>query len=292
VKDLEGRNVLLTGGSRGLGPYIGRALAQKGANVALTARTADALGAVAQELADLGVRTAAIPADISDPKGLEEMLGRARAEMQKIDILINNAGVEHLSPFAELSPDSVESMIQTNLVAPMLLTRLLLPEMLERGSGHVVSISSLGGKKGSPYSATYAATKAALIEWTSSIREEMRGTGVGASVICPGFVSESGMFAVQNRRAPRLMGETTPEAVATAVVRAIEGDIGEIIVNPGPVKLLLAANAISPAIGSWILRASGVYEFFRQGAEEWEAQTQRGGGEDEPPEPSDQETAT
>jgi short-subunit dehydrogenase len=286
MRDLRGRSALLTGGSRGLGPHIARALAREGVNVALTARTADALGAVAEEVAGLGVRTAAIPADVADPNALQEMVERARAEMQTIDILVNNAGVEQITPFAKLSPDSVESMIQINLIAPLLLTRLLLPEMAERGSGHIVTISSLGGKKGSPYSATYAATKAALIEWNSSIREEMRGTGVGASVICPGFVSEAGMFAVYGTRAPWIAGESTPEAVAAAVVRAIQGDVGEIIVNRGPVKLMMAVNAIHPGIMSWIFRASGLYDFYRRQAEENQAR----GDEDQPGSPDPRQT--
>lgn len=278
MRDLSGRSALLTGGSRGLGPHIARALAREGVNVALTARTADALGAVAEELAGLGVRTAVIPADVADPTVLPGLLERARSEMRAIDILVNNAGVEHIAGFTELSPQSIEGMIRINLIAPLLLARLLLPEMAERGSGHIVTLSSLGGKKGSPYSATYAATKAALIEWNSGIREEMRGTGVGASVICPGFVSEAGMFAVHGTRAPWVAGESTPEAVAAAVVRAIRDDVGEIIVNRGPVKLMMAVNALHPGIMSWIFRASGLYDFYRRRAEK-----NRERGDEDPP---------
>ena len=88
----------------------------------------------------------------------------------------------------------------------MVLTRLALPDMLTRGSGHGVTMSSLGGIKGYPY----AATKAGLIAWTGGIREELRNTGVSDSVICPGFVAEAGMFAVYNKRTPKIAGETTP----------------------------------------------------------------------------------
>jgi len=170
-----------------------------------------------------------------------------------------------------MSAQQIEQMVQTNLIAPLILSRLVLPEMIARGSGHVVMMSSLGGKKGSPYSATYAATKAGLIEWTSGVREELRGTGVSASVICPGFVSEAGMFAVYGKRAPRLSGESPPEKVADAVVHAIERDVPEIIVNPGPKRLLTITNAISPRAVSWLLRRFGVYEFYRQQAEDNQA---------------------
>jgi short-subunit dehydrogenase len=106
------------------------------------------------------------------------------------------------------------------------------------------------------YSATYGATKAALIEWTAGIREELRGTGVSSSVICPGFISGAGMFAAFGMRAPWIAGESKPELVAAAVIRAIRDDVGEIIVNPGPVWLMMVTDAISPATMTWVFRTS------------------------------------
>jgi short-subunit dehydrogenase len=243
-------------------------LAQEGVNVALTARTADALEATVQEVSALGVEAVAIPMDVTDETGRKSLLERARAAHGPIDILINNAGIEWICRYTDMSSEQIEHMVQTNLIAPLILSRLVLPDMIERGSGHIVMMSSLGGKKGSPYSATYAATKAGLIEWTSSVREELRGSGVSASVLCPGFVSDAGMFAVYGKRAPRLAGETSPEKVAAAVVHMIEHDIAEKIINPGPKRLLDITNAVSPTMVSWILRRFGVYEFYRQQAED------------------------
>jgi len=265
--DLAGKTALLTGASRGLGPYIARAFAERGVHLALTARTADALEATAREATEFGVRAIAIPEDVTDPSGRMRLLERA-GTLGPIDILINNAGIEWVCQYTNMSVEEIERMVQTNLVAPLILSRLVLPDMIARGSGHVVMMSSLGGKKGSPYSATYAATKAGLIEWTSGVREELRGTGVSASVICPGFVSEAGMFAEYGKRAPRLAGESTPEQVAVAVLRAVERDVAEITVNPGPKRLMEVANAISPGAVTWILRRFGVYEFYRQQAED------------------------
>jgi len=260
LKNLSGKNALLTGGSRGLGPYIGRALAREGVNMALTARSEADLRTVADELAQMGVKAKALPADITDAASRTQLLERVRDEFGGIDILINNAGIERLSLYTSLSPEFIETMIQTNLAAPLLLTRLLLPEMMRQGSGHVVTISSLGGKKGSPYTATYAATKAGLIKWTWGLRQELRETGVSASVICPGFVAEAGMFAVYKKRAPRIVGETTPEKVAEAVIRAIKEDVAETIVNPGPIRPMMVLDAIHPGIGTWLLRTFGVYK--------------------------------
>ncbi len=275
LKELSGKNALLTGGSRGLGPYIGRALARQGVNVALTARSEAELRAVAGELAARGVKAKAIPADVTDAASRTELLDEVRAEFAGIDILVNNAGIERLSLYTRLSPEFIETMIHTNLVAPLLLTRLLLPEMMRQGRGHIVTISSIGGKKGSPYTATYAGTKAGLIEWTRGLREELRHTGVSASVICPGFVSGAGMFAVYGKSAPRIAGETTPEEVADAVIRAIRKDVGEIIVNPGPIRPMMVLDAIHPGIGAWILRTFGVYDFYRRQAQENERQSER-----------------
>ncbi|MBW1763064.1 MAG: SDR family NAD(P)-dependent oxidoreductase [Deltaproteobacteria bacterium] len=253
MKDLRGKNAVLTGASRGLGPFIARALAQKGVNLALTARTADAVEATAKEATALGVNAIALPLDITEPAGRQRLLEGAVAANGPIDILINNAGIEWVCKYTTMSAEQIEQMIQTNLIAPLILSRLVLPEMIARGSGHVVMMSSLGGKKGSPYSATYAATK------------------VSASVICPGFVSDAGMFAEYGKSAPKIAGESTPEAVADAVVRSIEDDVGEIVVNPGPNRLLDVANAISPGAVSWVLRRFGVYEFYRQQAEDNQA---------------------
>ena len=276
MKNLSGKNALLTGGSRGLGPYIGRALAGEGVNVALTARSEADLQTVAGELATMGVKAKAIPADLTDAASRTKLLDQVRAELGRIDILINNAGIERLSLYTRLSPEFIETMIQTNLAAPLLLTRLLLPEMMRQGSGHIVTISSMGGKRGSPYSATYAATKAGLIEWTRGLREELRETGVSASVICPGFVAGAGMFAVYGKRAPRIVGETTPEKVADAVIRSIRKDAGETIVNAGPIRPMMVLDAIHPGIGAWILRTFGVYDFYRRQSEEDEGENTEG----------------
>lgn len=259
---IAGKTALLTGGSRGLGPFIGRALARQGVNLALTARSKDSLNSVAAELNGLGVRVIAVAADITDDESRKDLLKQVKTEFGRIDILVNNAGIEWVSRYTDLSPDFIQTMIQTNQIAPMVLTRLVLPDLLTRDSGHIVTISSLGGTKGSPYSATYAATKAGLIAWSSGIREELRGSGVSASVICPGFVAEAGMFAAYKKKAPKLLGATTPKKVADAVIRAIKKDIGRVIVNPGPVWPMQMLDAIHPAIGTWLLRNFGVYDWY------------------------------
>jgi short-subunit dehydrogenase len=268
MKTIRGAHALVTGGSRGLGPLIAHALAREGANLTITARSEAALREVAEALTTHSVRARAIPADVCDEADRRRLVEQAESALGPVDILVNNAGIEQIVPYVMLSQEQIETMIRTNLVAPLLLSRLVLEKMIERGRGHVVTISSLGGKKGSPYSATYAASKAGLIAWTNGLRAELEGTGVGASVICPGFVSEVGMFAERSQPAPRMLGSSTPEAVARAVLRAIQRDVGEIIVNPGPMRLMLAIEALSPGLARWVLRKSGVYDYYRKQAEE------------------------
>lgn len=263
MERFKGKNALLTGGSRGLGPFIARALAREGVNIFLTARTEADLKAVSRELSSGDIRVATGTCDITDAEARMILLKQFKAELGQIDILVNNAGMEWVSLYTNLAPEYIQTLLHTNLVGPMLLTRLVLPDMLNRGAGHIITMSSLGGIKGSPYSATYAATKAGLIAWTAGIREELRQTGVSASVICPGFVSEAGMFAVYDKKAPWLTGETTPKKVADAVVRAIKRDVGQIVVNPGPIWPMQMLEAIHPGIMTWVLRNFGVYDFYK-----------------------------
>ena len=270
MKELRGKNAIITGTSRGIGPYIGRALAREGVNLAVAARSAEELEAVANELAALGVRTVAIPTDVTDDAARRALVERAEAELGPIDILVNNAGMEQVSRFARQAPEVIVKIIETNLIGSMLLARQMLPGMLERRRGHIVNMASLAGKKGTGYIAVYSATKAALIEWTAALRTELEGSGVGASVICPGFVSEAGMFVGYGRPAPRLTGTVRPERVGSAVVRAIRNDLQEVLVSPSPIRPLLALNTLAPGLGNAVVKRMGVVGLFRGLAEERE----------------------
>jgi short-subunit dehydrogenase len=175
--------------------------------------------------------------------------------------------VEFTSIYHELSEENIYGMLRVNLEAPMILSKLVLPEMLERKRGHIVNISSLAGKSSPAFQEPYAATKAGLIAFTASLRATYRGSGVSASVIVPGFV-EAGIYArlkaVTGRSAPALLGACQPEWVAQAVIRAVQRDIPEIIVNPLPVRPLLALTALFPALGGWLSDKTGANEFFRK----------------------------
>jgi len=192
MKNLNDKVAILTGVSRGLGPYIARALAREGTNLVITARTAHRLGEVAQELAGTGVKVVIVPADMTKMADRSKIVDRAISEFGHVDILVNNAGVVHCAEFAEQDEGRISEMIDTNLKAPVLLTHALLPHMLKAGSGHIVNIGSLSGKRGLPNLSIYSASKAALMEWSGALRIELEGTGIDVSVLCPTYVSGAG----------------------------------------------------------------------------------------------------
>jgi short-subunit dehydrogenase len=262
MKELRGRNAVLTGGSRGIGPCIGRALAAEGVNIALAARSAVELSATARELSELGIRAVAIPTDVTDPLARRRLVQRAEAELGPIDILINDAGILEITDFARQTEEAIARIVAVNLVAPLLLTRLFLPRMLARRQGHIVTIAAIA--KGIPYEAAYSATKVGLVEWNNALRIELEGTGVSVSAVCPGYVSGAGGFSRLGARVPRLAGASPASEVAKAVVRAIRYDAQEILVWPGPARLLLTLNTISPALGNRIMRMMGITPLQRE----------------------------
>ncbi len=222
MSELRGRRALLTGASSGLGPYIARRLAAEGCRLVLSARRQAELERVAAELGDATV----IPADLSRP-GEPERLVEAAGD---VDILVANAGVPASGRLADFSVEQIDRALDVNLRAPIVMTRLVLTQMLQRGQGHIVLMASLAGKVPAPRSSVYNATKFALRGFGHALAAELKGSGVGVSVISPTFVGEAGMFAESGARVPvRLV---TPRDVAEAVVRAIRRERPEIVVAP------------------------------------------------------------
>jgi short-subunit dehydrogenase len=267
MKNVSGKTVLLTGASGGLGMFMARAFADAGAKLALVASPGAALDLVREECESRGAAAVSFAADLRDASQRHEAVERVRSQLGSIDVLVNNAGIEFTAPYHELSESDIEQVLAVNLDAPMVLTRLVLPEMLKSGQGHIVNISSLAGKSGPAYEETYAATKAALVAFTTSLRASYRSRGVSASVIVPGFV-EAGIYAklkeTSGCSAPAILGTSRPEKVADAVLRAIRQDRLEIIVNPMPVRPILALASLFPSLGEWLIEKMGTNDFFRR----------------------------
>ncbi|GEM_PF-72991 len=257
------RTVLLTGASRGIGTFIARALAKEKATIVGISRSQDKLEQVSAEVRALGGRWIGIPYDISRLEGLPLLVQQITQTAGSIDILINNAGVELYGKFQDYSTNDLQLVLTINLLSAMELCRLVLPTMLRQKRGHIVNVASLAGKKGVPYDSIYSASKAGLLMWGDSLRQELACTGVKVSTICPGYVSQCGMLADTGVPAPILAGTSTPSDVSNAVIRAIKQNQVEVIVNQdvmtvGTTKLLIAMCQLFPLIGDAVYRWIGV----------------------------------
>jgi short-subunit dehydrogenase len=267
MTDLKDKRVLLTGGSRGLGPVIAGALARRGAHLALAARSEAALQEVAATLRPSGVEVHVLPTDLADAGQREALVAATLKAFGRIDVLVHNAGLEFEGAYADVPWHDLRQLLEVNLVAPLHVTHLVLPAMLRRNAGHIVNIASTGAKSGAPYDATYCGGKAGLAEWARALRLEVEGTGVHVSTLYPGYVTDVGMFARYGLRAPRTIGSCTPDQVARAVVRAIERDEREVIVNSMPIRPALALAELFPDLGHWLMHRLGLVAFQRKKAE-------------------------
>jgi short-subunit dehydrogenase len=222
MPQLSGRTALVTGASSGLGPVIVRRLAKEGMRFVLSARRSAELEALAAEVGDARVVTA----DLTDPGETERLAVDAGA----IDVLIANAGLPANGVLVDLEVEHIDRALTVNLRSVIVLTRLLLPTMLARRSGHVVLMGSLAGRIPTAGSSLYNATKFGVRGFAHALRSELRGTGVGVSLISPTLVADVGMWAETEQRAP--IRTTTPARVAEACVRAIQRDAAEVTVAP------------------------------------------------------------
>lgn len=231
---LSDARVLITGASSGIGAATARAMAGTGARLVLAGRDRRRLDAVATAT---GGR--ALAGDIAT--GAADLAGRAGP----VDVLVSNAGAGWAGPTGATPAETIERLVAVNLTAPVLLARLLLPGMLERGRGHLVFVASIAGAVGVREEAVYSATKAGLIMFAEGLRRELRGVGV--SVVLPGVV-DTPFFDRRGvpyaRRRPR---PVPPERVAGAIVTAIERGRAESYV-PGWLRVPARMRGAAPGV--------------------------------------------
>lgn len=260
------RTAIVTGASRGVGVYIAKALAKEGMDLVLAARNVAGLDSVASEIKSLGVRAISIPTDILDLKALKKLVSTAEKELGAIDVLVNNAAVESSMFFHKEGPEVIEQIMDTNLTAPMLLTQLVLPGMIQKKRGHIINIASLVARIPLPYSIAYATSKAGLAHFTASLRAEYRGTGVRASTIMAGQFTDTGLSAQGLKNAgvikPNSVPTSPPEMAGQAVIRALKKDLSEIGI-PAPALMFTRI----PALGTLFLKGTGVIGMIKQIAE-------------------------
>ena len=223
--DPSGKTALLTGATGGLGRAIATALAERGATLVLSSRKEAELTELAASLPGSGHRVA-----VSDLGAAGAAVALAE-DAGQVDLLVANAGMPGTGLVEAYSADQLSTAIRVNLESPMQLARALVPAMRERGEGHLVFMASLAGKAAPPQSSVYSATKFGMRGFALSLREDLWDTGVGVSLVSPGFIRGAGMFHDSGAKDLGL-GTSTPEAVAAAVITAIERNRNEIEVAP------------------------------------------------------------
>jgi short-subunit dehydrogenase len=219
--------VLVTGASTGIGAAAARMFAAEGAKVVLAARGREALDALAAELRAAGHHAEAVPTDVGDMQALRGLVARAVDWGGRLDVLVNNAGVNHRGEIEHLTPEQLAQIVQVNLAAPIVLSRLCLPH-LQRSRGAIVNVASLAGRIPVVHEATYSATKFGLRAFTFALAEELRPAGVRVSVVSPGPV-DTGFIMEDLDHVPDLVFSqpmSTAEQIAGLVVEcAVDGRV-------------------------------------------------------------------
>jgi uncharacterized protein len=248
LMDISGSKVLLTGATGGLGHAIARALSARGAQLILTGRRLDVLEPLASEL-----HARALVVDLSEAAEVHRLL----SEAGKLDVLVANAALPGSGKLDSLTMEEIDRSLEVNLRAPIAMARMLVPEMVKRGSGHLLFMSSLSGKAATAGSSIYNATKFGLRGFSGAMRAELHGTGVGVSTVFPGFIRDAGMFADAGVKLPKGVGTRSPEDVAKAVVGAIEHNRGEVDVAPIALRVGSAFAGLAPEMSATFTRKSG-----------------------------------
>ena len=218
---LARRLAVVTGASRGIGRAISAALAAEGGDVVMLARRADALRAAAR---DIGQRATPLPCDVSDLRVVTDTIASLVTERGSPDVLVNNAGLFPLAAIESTSDEEVAATLRTNVAAPFALIRAVLPGMRARGSGHIVNIGSVADHATLPENGAYAASKHALRALHLVLREELRGSGVRATLVSPGPVNTPVWDPIDPDRRPGFTPRAAmlaSDAVAAAVVFAV-----------------------------------------------------------------------
>jgi uncharacterized protein len=252
----SGRTALITGASSGIGEELARCFAKGGFDLVLVARSADKLHALASELeAAHGVAVRVQPADLSKPAAARSLALALKRKQVAVDVLVNNAGVLEQGAFRDIAPSRHQELIDLNVSGLTAMLAMFLPGMGERGWGRVLNVASIAAFQPVPTLATYAATKAYVLSLTESLSEELKGTGVRVSALCPGITATQmvSRAAEANDKLSKLPAFMVGDAAKVAAEGYRACLRGEVIKVPGVVNL--ATTLASRATPKWLLRS-------------------------------------
>ena len=243
----QDRTVLISGASSGIGAELARQAIAKGSRVGLVARSKDSLESLRAELGD---RCVVAPADVTQP---DEVAGAVQAVAQAlgpVDILVNNAGIGLYGAFLDAEVDEIDRLMRTNYLGVVHLLKAVLPGMVERRRGHVVTVGSIAGRIGAPFEAAYSASKFAVTGLTEALSVELAPFGIGASIVSPGPV-DTPFFDNRGHKYERKRPKPVPPAqVARAVISVVEGNRSEKFV-PSILRQAVVTKSLVPALFGW-----------------------------------------
>ena len=246
------KTVIVTGGSEGVGAAAARQFADAGANLMLVARSKKNLEALAEELRDKS-QVEIFAMDVSDPNACVDLFKKANFEFGRIDVLVNNAGYHQRGKFESVDVAELGKMIDVNLRAPIVLSRLVLPYMRDAGGGAIINVGSLAGRTPVPNSAVYAASKAGLRSLTYSLREELRGSNIKVAVVSPGPIDTGFIMSDIDKVSDITFSQpiSTADEVAQAILDLCGNNQAEISM-PWVSGLLTTSSYLMPWLGRWL----------------------------------------
>ncbi|GBG15912.1 short-chain dehydrogenase [Novimethylophilus kurashikiensis] len=251
---MTGARIVLTGAAGGIGQELALALADRGGELLLVDRDNEALALIQGRIQRQGGRARVHACDLTDQRALQTLVQQAQTVLGGVDVLINCAGVSSFTNFEQERPDMLELLWRVNVLAPMHLTRMLLPQMQQRGSGRIVNVGSIFGSIGFAYFTSYSASKFAMRGFSESLRRELEGTGIGVTYVAPRFTRTPINNSAVNRMAEAVgMNADDPKVVASLILRAIAQDRNDCYLG-WPESLFVRINAILPRLVDFALR--------------------------------------
>lgn len=257
MKSIRGKRALVTGAASGIGRAIALALAREGADVCLVDINHQGLLEVASRIEHLGRLALVIPCDVSQPDQIEAAVDTILDAKDRLEILVNNAGVLHYGPTHRMTEEQWERVMAVNLLAPIHFIRLLLPTLIRQPQGHLVNVSSIYGHFATRKTAAYHAAKFGLVGLTESLRAEYSRQGIGVTAVCPGFI-KSGLFEAGTSshkngemRQPPDWCCSTPEHVANKTIRGIYRNQRMVLVTPLAYGMYYL-KSLAPWLIDWI----------------------------------------
>jgi short-subunit dehydrogenase len=243
----RGLNAVITGASSGIGKLLALRLAREGARVALVARRAAELEAVAGQIRSAGGEAVVLPCDVAERAQVFATAATALERLGSVELLVNNAGYGHHRPFLEWDLDDIEHIMQVNFFGSLYWTKALLPQMVERRRGWVVFMASVAGKIGVPDESAYAATKFATVGLAEALSYEVEDAGVHVLTVCPGTIRTPFFDEEALQRMPPVAKRSMvePDGLVEAIVKALAAGKHE-LTYPRPIAAAYVTKAIAP----------------------------------------------